>query len=156
MSIQQLRNFLRHGPLRLQHVLLDQIIVVDHLGSNIPVPTMFCSKLDVSDYLPFYLEVSCITCRHLQNLRYVIRGYCKGRVGIKQIEEGDFHLLRSDDCQLVHPDNLTDVVQSGVALEMTIVLREIYHFWGHPGTCPRCGYVNLHSSPYMRDSGVEW
>lgn len=62
--------------------------------------------------------------------------------------------MRSDDYQPVHSDNLADAVQSGVALEMSIILREVYDLWRHPATCPRCGYVN--HDPLYAHGWIEW
>lgn len=153
MSVPQLRSFLRRGPLRLQHVLLDQIIVLDHLGSNIPVPTIFCSKLEVRNHVPFSREVNCLTYTRSQDLRYIIRGYCKNRIGVKLIERGDFALMRSDDYQTVDLHNLAEAVQPGMVLEMSIILREKHMVGHHPRRCPRCDHIN--NAP-LAEKWVEW
>jgi hypothetical protein len=46
-------SFIRHLPF-LGHIKLDTVRVVDHLGQNIPVPTIFCSTWQVCIFLcPF-------------------------------------------------------------------------------------------------------
>ena len=47
MSIHEFSAFLQQGLLPLHHVQLSKIIVLDHLGQNILVPTMFCSAWKV-------------------------------------------------------------------------------------------------------------
>ena len=46
------------GPLSLRHIQVDKILVVDHLGWNIPVPTIFCSTWKVG-FLA--LRIFCMT-----------------------------------------------------------------------------------------------
>lgn len=42
-----LYTFLRQRP-SLHHIEVDKIVIVDHLGRNIPVPTKFCSTWEVT------------------------------------------------------------------------------------------------------------
>ena len=51
VSLQDFRAALSHGPLSLRYIQLDKVVVVDHLGRNIPVPTMFCSTWKVSYFI---------------------------------------------------------------------------------------------------------
>jgi hypothetical protein len=46
-SIEELEALLNQGPAVLRHIQVDKVIVVNHLGQNIPVPTIFCSRWEV-------------------------------------------------------------------------------------------------------------
>jgi hypothetical protein len=55
-----LRDFfacLGEGPNFLCHIRVNSILVVDHLGQNIPVPTNFCSTWEVRFLLCLYLSL---------------------------------------------------------------------------------------------------
>jgi len=43
ISLQDINRLLRQGPPSLRHIQVNKIIVVDHLGRNIPVPAIVCS-----------------------------------------------------------------------------------------------------------------
>jgi hypothetical protein len=47
VSLKDFHALLQQGPESLRHIQIDNILVVDHLGRNIPVPTMFCSTWKV-------------------------------------------------------------------------------------------------------------
>ena len=47
VSLKDFHTLLQLGPESLRHIQIDNILVVDHLGRNIPVPTMFCSTWKV-------------------------------------------------------------------------------------------------------------
>ena len=47
VSLRDFYRSLSDGPPSLQHIQVASILVVDHLGRNIPVPTMFCSTWEV-------------------------------------------------------------------------------------------------------------
>lgn len=61
LSPQDVIRLLRQGPPSLGHIQLNKIIVVDHLGRNIPVPTIFCSAWEVMYDLQAHLpaHISC-------------------------------------------------------------------------------------------------
>jgi hypothetical protein len=47
ISPQDINRLLRQGPPSLRHIQVNKIIVVDHLGRNLPVPAIFCSAWEV-------------------------------------------------------------------------------------------------------------
>lgn len=47
VPLQYLRSLLGGGPASLHHIEVAAVQVVDHLGSNISVPTLFCSTWKV-------------------------------------------------------------------------------------------------------------
>jgi hypothetical protein len=44
VSLKEFRAFFSQGPASLHDIQVTSINVVDHLGENIPVPTIFCSS----------------------------------------------------------------------------------------------------------------
>jgi hypothetical protein len=49
LSLKDFHALLQLDPKSSRHIQVENILVVDHLGRNIPVPTMFCStwKVDI-------------------------------------------------------------------------------------------------------------
>jgi hypothetical protein len=49
VSLEEFRTYLSQGPAStsLHSIQVTKILVIDHLGQNIPVPTMFCSTWEV-------------------------------------------------------------------------------------------------------------
>ena len=35
----------------MHHLTIDEVLVVDHLGQNLPVPVVFCSRWEVGDFV---------------------------------------------------------------------------------------------------------
>jgi len=122
------------GPSSLQHIRGNHIIVVDHLGRNIPIPTGFCS-----------------TWKDFNN---IINGYCKNRAGSGFIERGDYRLIRSEDSQVISRSRFASTVVSGTTLEMSIVVRQESASGGEKEKCPRCRHINLKSAGNSR--WIEW
>jgi hypothetical protein len=54
LSIARFYHSLRQYMLPLRHIQINKILVVDHLGRNIPVPTLFCSTWKVDFILFLY------------------------------------------------------------------------------------------------------
>jgi hypothetical protein len=54
VSLQKFHTLLSQRLPFLRHVQVNAVLVVDHLGRNIPVPTQFCSTWEVSFVLPIY------------------------------------------------------------------------------------------------------
>jgi hypothetical protein len=50
LSLKDFYTYLQQGPDCLRHIQVDTVLVVDHLGRNIPVPTLFCSKWEVTSF----------------------------------------------------------------------------------------------------------
>jgi hypothetical protein len=55
------------------------------------------------------------------------------------------------DRQIIDPSELAHKVESGMVLEMSIVLWRTTAF---QGTCPRCGHMNARTAAYR--GWVEW
>lgn len=80
----------------------------------------------------------------------MVNGYCKGRVGENFIEQGDFQLIRSNDCASIRPSQFIGAAQPGTVFEMGIVLRISN---SEERRCPRCRYVN---SAVGLNGWIEW
>ncbi|KIM76410.1 hypothetical protein PILCRDRAFT_649108 [Piloderma croceum F 1598] len=63
-------SYLRQGPSFLRYIQVHTVLVVDHLGQNIPVPTMFCSSWKDFDYI---IKGYCLKDRFGD--RYVMRAW---------------------------------------------------------------------------------
>jgi hypothetical protein len=48
VSLKDFYAYLKQGPTYLHNIQVDKVLVVDHLGRNIPVPAIFCSTWKVS------------------------------------------------------------------------------------------------------------
>jgi hypothetical protein len=54
VSLKKFRAFVSRGPASLRHIQVTSINVVDHLGKNLPVPTMFCTSWKVHLFVTSY------------------------------------------------------------------------------------------------------
>jgi hypothetical protein len=50
VSLKDFHAYLKQGPTYLHHIQVDKVLVIDHLGRNIPVPVIFCSTWQVSGF----------------------------------------------------------------------------------------------------------
>ncbi|KZP26726.1 hypothetical protein FIBSPDRAFT_1040489 [Athelia psychrophila] len=107
----------------LRHIPLDAVIVIDHLGRNLPMPTMFCNSW--------------------QDFHVVITGYCKSVAGDALVQRGDYRILNQDDSQVITPAELSTDIHPGMTVEMIIVLRQQkQEDGGSENKCPRCSHIN--------------
>ncbi|KZP09482.1 hypothetical protein FIBSPDRAFT_239273 [Athelia psychrophila] len=108
----------------LQHIRIDTVIVVDHLARHLPVPTIFCKLW--------------------QDFNIVITGFCKDSAGGMLIRRGDYRILSSDDEEFTNPLEIATVLQPGMIVEMSIVLREpvAERYGREEHRCPRCNHIN--------------
>ncbi|KZP08415.1 hypothetical protein FIBSPDRAFT_262250 [Athelia psychrophila] len=108
----------------LRHIHIDTVIVIDHLGRNLPVPTIFCKSW--------------------QDFHAVIVGYCESFAGDSLVQRGDYRILKQDNNQYIAPSELSTTIRPGMTVEMSIVLRERTpaKHGGAEHKCPRCGRVN--------------
>jgi hypothetical protein len=67
------------------------------------------------------------------------------------VKRGDYQLIRAEDNGIIEPSELTGMVQSGVVLEMSIVL---WRLWDKKKKCPRCGHID--KTIVVSDGWVEW
>ncbi|KZP13559.1 hypothetical protein FIBSPDRAFT_131739 [Athelia psychrophila] len=108
----------------LQHIRIDTVIVIDHMARHLPVPTVFCKSW--------------------QDFNVVITGFCKYSAGGMLIQRGAYRILSSDDEEFINPTDISTVLQPGMTLEMSIVLREpaAERYGGEEHRCPRCNHIN--------------
>ena len=74
----------------------------------------------------------------------VITGFCRDSFGGALVQRGDYRILKSDDDQVIYPSQFGTILQAGMTVEMSIVLREqAEERWGgEEHRCPRCGHIN--------------
>ena len=63
-------------------------------------------------------------------------------------------MVHPDDGQVIKRSDLASVVEPGMILEMTIVLRQNLTFQIVNEKCPRCGHINAKS--VINSSWIEW
>jgi len=78
-----------------------------------------------------------------QDFDYIVQGHCRDRFGGDFIARGDYEVMCAVDNQIVGPSKLASTVESGMKLEMGIVMRAFQHT---KGKCPRCRHVNSHAT----------
>jgi len=104
----------------LRDIKLHAVDVVSPLGDIIPVPTIFCSTW--------------------RDFDYVIQVHCRDHQGCDFIARGDYEIIRAEDFQIIQPSEFASAVQSGVKLEMSIVM---WQKTADERKCPRCGHINF-------------
>ncbi|KAF7979909.1 hypothetical protein HWV62_40306 [Athelia sp. TMB] len=78
-------------------------------------------------YLCFLLQQESASLHHIRvdtDFHEVIRGFCKGTYGGALVQRGDYRILRSDDDRVIHHSQFGTILQAGMTVEMSIVLRE--------------------------------
>ncbi|KZP15430.1 hypothetical protein FIBSPDRAFT_81749 [Athelia psychrophila] len=115
---------LKRETTSLQHMKVDTIIVLDHLGRSLPIPMIFCISP--------------------QDFHIVITGFCRGLAGDFLIRQGNYRILNSEDDQVINPDQFAIALQPGMDVGMSIVFHEqAEERQGIEGySCPRCHHVN--------------
>jgi hypothetical protein len=68
VSLQRFHTLLSQRLPFLRHIQVNALLVVDHLGRNIPVPTQFCSTWEVS-----FVWSLCPQIIHLVKLEFPLR-----------------------------------------------------------------------------------
>jgi hypothetical protein len=154
LFLQDFRVLINYGPPSLHDINICKILVLDHLGENIPVPTMFCSTSSVCLPIHFLILLHTMFLFSSQILHDIIKGYCRHRPGNRYIERGDYQLLLtdSDSSQVIPLLEFSNVV-SGSRLEMSIVLRQTTTS-KNIKRCPRCFHFN--STVTATDGWIEW
>lgn len=74
----------------------------------------------------------------------MIIGFCKDSAGSMLIQRGDYRILSSDDEEFIKPAEISAVLQPGMTVEMSIVLREpvAERYGSEKHRYPRCNHVN--------------
>jgi hypothetical protein len=89
-----------------------------------------------------------------QQFDCIVKAYCKGRIGERYVERGDYHLLRASDNQDVARESLARAVEPGTVLEMSMILQ-----WPSlmvtNKICPRCRHSNS-SAPIITAGWLQW
>ena len=135
ISLRDFNSFWRQGPPSLHHIKLDKITVEDHLGRNIPVPTILCSAWQVGSNVSMYSSaISHISA--CQDFHYIGSGYCRYGLGHELVERGDYFVSRVEDHQIINHSEFSTTVKSGMVVEMGIVLREMAAFRDSRGNAP--------------------
>lgn len=70
------------------------------------------------------------------------------------MERGDYQVIRADNNQVIGWSELPNTVESGMILEMSIILRQETAFQNTKEKCPRCGHVNLNVT--ANRGWIEW
>ena len=52
-------------------------------------------------------------------------------------------MIHAEDNKIINPSEFASIVEPGMVLEISIVLRQNATFEEHEEKCPRCGHVNL-------------
>jgi hypothetical protein len=63
-------------------------------------------------------------------------------------------VIRAQDSHTIGPSEFADMVEPGMVLEMSTILRQKIAFQDNKATCPRCGHVNLNAS--ANSGWIEW
>ncbi|KAF7966177.1 hypothetical protein HWV62_39756 [Athelia sp. TMB] len=106
----------------LRHIIVDAVTVVNHLGSEMPIPLIFCHSW--SDF------------------HVVISGFCKDSAGYSLIQRGNYKIWNSDDDHAISPADIATSLWPGMRVEMSIVLhaQAAGRKAGQTCRCPRCGH----------------
>jgi len=63
-------------------------------------------------------------------------------------------MIRAENCQIISPSEFASSVESGMVLEMSIVLRKRATLEDNEEMCPRCNHVNLNVT--SNSGWIEW
>jgi hypothetical protein len=148
VSIKDFFAYLSQGPSSLHHIQVDKILVVDHLGRNIPVPTIFCSTWRVGISRPHIHHSSHFSC---QEFSHIIKGYCKHSHGNRHLKRGDYEVIRPGDGQVISRSDFASTVKPGMILELSIILRRDFQ---DNKECPRCYHINRFAN--ISGGWIEW
>ena len=98
----------------------------------------------------YFVSVNLLTFS-AQDFDHIVRFHCRDRAGVDFIERGDYHVIRSGDSQMISRSEFANMVESGMKLEMSIVLRQKT---ANQERCPRCSHLNSHVAASR--SWIEW
>jgi hypothetical protein len=153
VSLREFLARLKEGSDFLHDIQIHKVLVVDHLGRNIPVPIVFCSSWKVSFSVLIYVLVRSRSSG-CKVFHYIIKGYCKDRYGDRYVQRGDYELIHPNNGQIISRSQFTTMVEPGSVFEISIILRQNLAFWCHRRKCPRCSHINL--SATVTNGWTEW
>ncbi|KAF7974363.1 hypothetical protein HWV62_12322 [Athelia sp. TMB] len=118
-SLAEMHAWLDLESRTLQHIVIDAVTVVSHLGHKFPVPFIFCKSW--------------------RDFHVVITGFCRNSAGYVLIQRGDYMIWKSDDT-IIHPTEISVKLRSGMRVKMSIVLHERVEnrHRKEARRCPRC------------------
>jgi hypothetical protein len=120
-------------------ITVELLIVVDHLGEKLPIPFIFCSTWKACYSFFILLPSSRLSG---QGLDYMVKAYSKGRKGDHFVERGDYRILQTQDDHTLTPEEFDERARPGMAVEMSIVLRERITSQDFRRHCPQCGFLD--------------
>lgn len=97
------------------------------------------------------IHIILLTLFDTEDFDYIINGYCKDRIGYRFVERGDYKVIRTEDSKAINPLEFSGMVESGMVVEMSIVLRQRNIA---RNICPRCGHSNRNVTSQW--SWMEW
>lgn len=151
VSLQKFHVLLGQNLPSLSRIQVNTVQVVDHLGRILPVPIQFCSTWKVFLLSAIRSANGLATC---QDFDYIINGYCKGHFGSRFVQRGDYIVICSKDGQIIDRSAFPKAANSGIILELSILIRQKTPFQDNMQKCPRCGYFN--SSATIYNDWIEW
>ncbi|KAF7983557.1 hypothetical protein HWV62_21140 [Athelia sp. TMB] len=104
-SLADMHHWLELESRTLQHIIVDTVTVVSHLGRDLPVPFIFCNSWEGFDF--------------------VITGFCRDSAGYGYIRRGDYKIWKPDDDTFIRPAEISVRLRPGMKVEMTIVVHEL-------------------------------
>jgi hypothetical protein len=120
VSPKDFRIYICQGLASLHDIHVTYAWVVDHIGENIVVPTMFCLTWKVSGHITYiYVLRSSSRC---QEFDYLINGHCRGLPGQQLIECGDYELICVEDSCTVDLSELQTMVEVKRRLERSVIM----------------------------------
>ncbi|KAF8970346.1 hypothetical protein BDZ97DRAFT_1790928 [Flammula alnicola] len=114
-----------HNPSSVRRIKDNTIDVLDHLGDTMPISTLFCGTWEA--------------------FHYVVKGYCKNRIGQSYVERGDYQIIRPESNQIIRRSDFARIVKDGEMVEISIILRSHPAIEEDEGRCPRCAHLNTHA-----------
>lgn len=134
LSLHDFYTYLQQGSRSLHHIQVDAVLVTDHLGRTIRIPTVFCSDWKVEYFFGCLCNGSCISIA--QSFDYIIKRYCEDSIGCHFIERGEYKMIRAQDSQVIESSRFASTAGSGMKFEISIVMRQTEEF---RRKCPHCG-----------------
>jgi hypothetical protein len=77
-------------------------------------------------------------------------------VGNRFIQQGDYEVVHSAESEKISRSKFASVVEVGMVLEMSIILRQDAAFQDNKETCPRCRHINRNIINTASNSWIKW
>jgi hypothetical protein len=135
-SLHNFYTFLAQCGNSFHHIQANTVLVVDHLGRNIPIPTIFCSDWNVG----FLSHCYTVAGSHIfitQGFDYIINRYCENAIGFDFIRRGEYKIIHNN--KVIESSKFANTAGSETKFEISIVMRQTESF---TKSCPQCGKFN--------------